>query len=92
MFAQKILHNPLHDFLLIFITAAAIVDLCRSVGRNQMVGFLPRQLTCHHTQQLIGGKFTHGRQLLVITCELPRQETNHLVTTHVSTQVTTGSR
>ena len=23
-------------------------DLCRSVGRNRMVGFLPRQLTSHH--------------------------------------------
>ena len=31
-----------------------------------MVGFLPRQLTCHHTQQLIGGKFTRSRQLLVV--------------------------
>ena len=54
MFAQNILHSPLHDFLLIFVTAAAFGDLCRSVGRNRMVGFLPRQLTCHHTEQLMG--------------------------------------
>ena len=66
MFAQNVVHNPLHDFLLIFVTAAAFGDLCRSVGRNRMVGFLPRQLTCHHTQQVIGGKFTHSRQLLVM--------------------------
>ena len=132
MSAQKILHNPLQDFLLIFVTAAACGDLCRSVGRNRMVGFLPRQLTCHHTQQVIGGKFTHSRQLLVMrlvscqgrkpttwiqpmllhkspqavgdrgkltnfmqllvmTCELPRQETGHFVTTHTPTQVITGS-
>ena len=63
MFAQNILHTPLHDFLLIFVTAAAFGDLCRSVGRNRMVGFLPRQLTGHHTQQLIGVKFTNFRQL-----------------------------
>ena len=44
MFAQNVVHNPLHDFLLIFVTAAAFGDLCRSVGRNRMVGFLPRQL------------------------------------------------
>ena len=83
------LTHPLHDFFADFLSAAACGDLCRSVGRNWMVSFLPRQLTCHHTQQLIGRKFTNFRQLLVITCELPRQETNHLVTTHAPTQVTT---
>ena len=77
------------SFFAYFLSAAASGDLCRSVGRNWMVSFLPRQLTCHHTQQLIGGKYTNFRQLLVITCELPRQETNHLVTTHAPTQVTT---
>ena len=29
------------------LSAAACGDLCRSVGRNRMVGFLPRQLTSH---------------------------------------------
>ena len=38
-----------------------------------------------------GGKFTNFRQLLLMTCQLPRQESNHLVTTHTPTQVTTGS-
>ena len=66
MFPQYILYNPLHDFLLIFVTAAACGDLGRRVGGNQMVGFLPRQLTCHHTQQVIGSKFTHSGQLLVM--------------------------
>ena len=83
-------YSPLTWFFADFLSAAACGDLCRSVGRNWMVSFLPRQLTCHHTQQLIGGKFTNFRQLLVITCELPRQETDHSVTTHAPTQVTTG--
>ena len=30
------------------IAAAACGYLCRSVGRNRMVGFLPRQLTSNH--------------------------------------------
>ena len=63
------------SFFAYFLSAAASGDLCRSVGRNWMVSFLPRQLTCHHTQQLIRGKFINFRQLLVITCELPRQKT-----------------
>ena len=92
MSAQKLLYYPLQDFLLIFVTAAACGDLCRSVGRNRMVGFLPRQLTCHHTQQMIRGKFTQQAAFSDETCELSRQETDHLDTTHASTQVATGSR
>ena len=36
------------NLLVCSLLAAACVDLCRSVGRNRMVGFLPRQLTSHH--------------------------------------------
>ena len=36
-------------------------------------------------------KFAPYHLLCVVTCELPRQETDHLVTTHTPTQVTTGS-
>ena len=36
-------------------------------------------------------KFTNFRQLLVVTCELLRQETDHSVTTHTPTQVTTAA-
>ena len=38
-----------------------------------------------------GGNLTNFWQLLVMACELPRQETDHSVTTHAPTQVTAGS-
>ena len=46
MFAQNVVHNPLHDFLLIFVTAAAFGDLCRSVGHQKGLRFA-RKWTCY---------------------------------------------
>ena len=43
-------------------------------------------------QELLGSNLTNFRQLLGMTCELPRQETNPMVTTHTPTQVTTSSQ
>ena len=42
-------------------------------------------------QELLGSNLTNFRQLLGMTCELPRQETDPTVTTHTPTQVNTGS-
>ena len=47
----------------------------------------PHSYTSHHRKQLIGGKLTNFRQLLVKTCKLPTQKTDH--STHAPTQVTT---
>ena len=46
-----------------------------------------KEAKAHYMQQLIGGKFTNFRQLLVITCKLLRKETDHSVMTYAPTQV-----
>ena len=66
-------------------------DLRIAKAGNRPYGYNPHSYTSHHRQQLIRGKFTNFRQLLGMTCELPRQETDPTVTTHTPTQVITGS-
>ena len=66
-------------------------DLWVAEAGNQPFGYDQLSYTSHHRQQLLGSKLTNFRQLLVMTCKLPRQETDHLVMTHALTQVTTGS-
>ena len=72
--------------------AAFSDDLWVAEAGNWPFSYDPHSYASHHRKQLIGSKLTNFRQLLVMTCELPRQETNHLVTTHAPTQAIIGSR
>ena len=63
-------------------------DLRVAEAGNRPFGYDSHSYASHHMKQLIGGKLTNFRQLLVKTCKLPIQKTDHL--THAPTQVTTG--
>ena len=71
--------------------AAFTNDLWVAEAGIRPFGYNPRSYTSHHKQQLVGGNQKNFRQPLVMTCELPRQETDHSVTTHAPTQVTTAA-
>ena len=52
---------------------------------------LPARKKCSQLKKILHRQFGPYQLLPMVTCELPRQETDPTVTTHTPTQVTTGS-